>query len=96
MKLRAFRRTVPAIALLLTAMITIMAIPLAIAQAPGTPPAQSPQNTVTETRDDSSGEWGLVGLVGLLGLIGLMRRDKTRLVDRPSDRSTERERVGRT
>ena len=95
MRSQAFRRRVPAFVLLLTAMITVMAIPLAVAQAPGSPPAQSAQTTMTDTSDDSSGEWGLLGLVGLLGLAGLMRRDRTRLSDRPLDRTTERERVGR-
>jgi MYXO-CTERM domain-containing protein len=95
MKSRAFKRTVPALVLLLTAIITVMAIPLASAQAPGSPPAQSPQNAIIHTRDDRAGEWGLFGLVGLLGLAGLIRRDRTRLSDRPLDRTTKRERVGR-
>jgi MYXO-CTERM domain-containing protein len=99
MRSQALRGRVPAFVLLLTAMITVMAISLAVAQAPGSPPAQSAQTTMTDMRtdtsDDSFGEWGLLGLVGLLGLAGLMRRDRTRLGDRPLDRTTERERVGR-
>jgi MYXO-CTERM domain-containing protein len=99
MRLPAFRGRVPGFVLLLAAMIMVMAIPLAVAQAPVSPPAQSAQTTMTDTRtdtsDDSYGEWGLLGLVGLLGLAGLMRRDRTRLGDRSLDRTTERERVGR-
>ena len=94
MKSRAFTRTIPALVLLLAAMITVTALPMAAAQAPGTPPAQSPQTTAPDMRDDdSAGEWGLAGLIGLLGLAGLMRRDRARPLDRPIERSTER--VGR-
>jgi len=93
MKSLTFRRTIPALVLLLAAVITIAAVPMAAAQTPGAPPAQSPQTNVADTRDDSSGEWGLIGLIGLLGLAGLMRRDRTRPADRSVDRPTDR--VGR-
>ena len=93
MKTLPFRRTIPALVLLLAAIITVAAVPWAAAQTPGAPPAQSPGPGPVDTRDDSSGDWGLLGLIGLLGLAGLMRRDRTRLTDRAVDRPTER--VGR-
>jgi MYXO-CTERM domain-containing protein len=94
MKAVRFGRTIAVLVLLLAAVITVAPIPMAAAQTPGMPPAQSPQNSVQDTADDSFGEWGLVGLIGLLGLAGLMRRDRrTYPTDRSVDRPTER--VGR-
>jgi MYXO-CTERM domain-containing protein len=86
MKSRALNRALPVLALLLAAIMTVTAIPMALAQAPTTPPGQSPQTNLPDTRDDSSGEWGLAGLIGLLGLAGLMRRDRTRPIERPAER----------
>jgi hypothetical protein len=93
MRSRSFGRTVSVLTLLLAAILTVAAIPLAAAQTPDTPPGQSSPTRVQDTRDDSYGEWGLIGLIGLLGLAGLMRRDRTYPTNRAADRPTER--VGR-
>ena len=90
------RRTVLAVIVLLTVLVTVMAPWVALAQAPpgtptpGTPPGQvaEPPPTRTATREDS-GNWGLLGLLGLVGLAGLLRRDRARSVtvaDRPDRR----------
>jgi MYXO-CTERM domain-containing protein len=102
MRLRALNRRLLAWVLLLASLMMVMAVPMAWAQAPGAPPIESPRTSTPaespqtstidnnmDTRDDSSGEWGLLGLVGLLGLAGLMRRDRTPLLERT------REQVGR-
>jgi MYXO-CTERM domain-containing protein len=83
------RRTVSAVALLLATIMVVSPMPMAFAQAPAVPPVES--SRATTDMDDDSGNWGLLGLVGLLGLAGLMRRDRSRPIDRP----TERERAGR-
>jgi MYXO-CTERM domain-containing protein len=95
MKLRGFRHTMPALVLFLVGIAVFMAVPVTLAQAPGTPqgesprtipPAESPRTSTMDNGDDSSGEWGLLGLVGLLGLAGLMRRDRTPPVERTGER----------
>jgi hypothetical protein len=90
MNSRALRRTMPTVALLLVVFMTVIAIPMALAQAPGTPQGGAPQmggaDTRADTRDDGRGNWGLLGLIGLVGLAGLMRRDRTRPVERPAER----------
>jgi MYXO-CTERM domain-containing protein len=90
MNSRALRRTIPTVALLLVMLMTVMAIPMVLAQAPGTPQGGAPQTGRTDTRadtaDDGTGNWGLLGLIGLVGLAGLMRRDRTRPVERPAER----------
>ena len=95
MKLRAFKHTMSAVVLLLVGITVFMAIPVALAQAPGTPqgesprtipPAESPRMSAIDDGDDSSGEWGLLGLVGLLGLAGLMRRGRTPTLERTGER----------
>jgi MYXO-CTERM domain-containing protein len=96
MKSRALSRTMPGLVLLLASMMIVMAIPMVMAQAPGTPQGDAPQTTapgesprtglVDNRTDDSSGKWGLIGLVGLLGLVGLMRRDRATAVDRTRER----------
>ncbi len=86
MKSRALSSRVPALVLLLAGIMMVMAIPMALAQAPATPPAEPPRTSAMDTNDDSSGEWGLLGLVGLLGLAGLIRRDRTRPVERTTER----------
>ena len=103
MRSRSVSRTISVFTLLLAAMLTVTAIPLAGAQTSDTPLGQSPptrvqdtrvQDTrVQDTRDDGYGKWGLAGLIGLLGLAGLMRRDRTYPTNRAADRPTER--VGR-
>jgi hypothetical protein len=98
MRLGSVGRTISVFTLLLAAMLTVVAIPLAPAQTSDTPLGQSPptrvQDTrVQDTRDDGYGKWGLAGLIGLLGLVGLIRRDRTYLTNRAADRPTER--VGR-
>jgi len=86
MRLRALNRRLPAWVLLLASLVMVMAIPMAWAQAPGTPPGaplqtstppESPRTSPMDNRDANSGQWGLLGLVGLLGLAGLMRRDRS-------------------
>ncbi len=90
------RRTVWAVMVLLTVIMTVIAPVGALAQAPpgtpapGAPPGQraEPPPTRTAARDDF-GNWGLLGLLGLVGLAGLLRRDKARSVtvaDRPDRR----------
>jgi len=79
------RRTVSALVVLLAALV-VLTTSVALAQAPGGPAGQAPPTTRMETRDDGSGNWGLVGLLGLLGLAGLLRRDRARPIDR-MDRS---------
>jgi MYXO-CTERM domain-containing protein len=93
MNSRALKRTMPTVALFLALFMTVIAIPMALAQAPGTPQGGEPQMGRADTRadieDDDSGNWGLLGLLGLLGLVGLaglMRRDRTRPVERPAER----------
>lgn len=96
MKSPALSRTMPGLVLLLAAIMIVMAIPMAMAQAPGTPQGDSPRTTAPgepprssladDTADDGFGEWGLLGLVGLLGLAGLMRRDRATAVDRTRER----------
>jgi MYXO-CTERM domain-containing protein len=90
MNSRVLRRMIPTVALLLVMCMTVMAIPIALAQAPGTPQGGVPQTGRTDTRadtgDDDSGNWGLLGLIGLVGLAGLMRRDRPRLGERPAER----------
>jgi MYXO-CTERM domain-containing protein len=80
----------PTVALLLVMCMSVMAIPMALAQAPGTPPGGTLETGRTDTRtsttDDNTGNWGLLGLLGLVGLAGLMRRDRTRPVERPAER----------
>ena len=94
----AFRHTRLAVMGLLVGIMIFIAMPVALAQAPGTPPAgplqtstpaESPRTGAIDNKDDGFGEWGLLGLVGLLGLGGLMRRDRTAPLERT------RERVGR-
>ena len=90
MTLRELRYTTLAVVVLLVGMITFIAMPVALAQAPGTPqggspptaaPGESPRTATPGDRMDDrgggSGGWGLIGLVGLLGLAGLTRRDRT-------------------
>jgi MYXO-CTERM domain-containing protein len=90
MNSRALRRMIPTVALLLVMAMTVIALPMALAQAPGTPQGGALQTGRTDTRadieDDDSGNWGLLGLLGLVGLAGLMRRDRTRPVERPAER----------
>jgi hypothetical protein len=86
MNSRALRRTMPTVALLLVVFMTVIAIPMALAQAPGTPQGGAPQMGGADTRDDGRGNWGLLGLIGLVGLAGLMRRERTRPVERPAER----------
>jgi MYXO-CTERM domain-containing protein len=90
MNSRALRRTIPTVALLLVMFMTVMALPMALAQAPGTPQGGALQtgraDTRTDTTDDGTGNWGLLGLIGLVGLAGLMRRDRTRRGERPAER----------
>ena len=90
MNSRALRRTIATVALLLVMFMTVMATPMVLAQAPGTPQDGAPQMGRTDTRadtgDDGTGNWGLLGLIGLVGLAGLMRRDRTRSVERPPER----------
>jgi hypothetical protein len=90
MNSRALRRTIPTVALLLVMFMTVMALPMALAQAPGTPQGGAAQmggaDTRADTRDDGPGNWGLLGLVGLVGLAGLIRRERTRPVERPAER----------
>jgi MYXO-CTERM domain-containing protein len=74
------RRTVPLVAVLLTALLVVMTLAGALAQAPTGP---GPQARPGDTRDDDSGKWGLLGLLGLVGLTGLIRRDRTHPPDRP-------------
>jgi MYXO-CTERM domain-containing protein len=97
MNSRALRRIRQTVALLLVMFLTVIAIPMALAQAPGTPQGGAPQMGGADTRadisDDDNGNWGLLGLIGLVGLAGLMRRDRTRPVERPVERPAER--VGR-
>ncbi len=76
----------PALVLLLAGIMVVMAVPMALAQAPATPPADAPRTSAMDTDDDGYGEWGLLGLVGLLGLAGLIRRDRTRPMERTTDR----------
>ena len=89
MRSLAFKRTVSVVAVLLATILAVSSVPMAFAQAPTTPPAETPR--ATTDMDDDSGNWGLLGLVGLVGLAGLMRRDRNRTIERP----TERERAGR-
>jgi MYXO-CTERM domain-containing protein len=90
MNSRALRCMMPTVALLLVMFMTVIALPMALAQAPGTPQGGAPQtgrtDTRADTRDDGPGNWGLLGLLGLVGLAGLMRRDRTRPVERPAER----------
>jgi hypothetical protein len=90
MNARALRRMIPTVALLLVMFMTVIAIPMALAQTPGTPQGGAPQlggaDTRADTRDDGPGNWGLLGLIGLVGLAGLMRRDRTRPAERPVER----------
>jgi hypothetical protein len=90
MNSRALRRTIPTVALLLVMFMTVIALPMALAQAPGTPQGGAPQmggaDTRADTRDDGPGNWGLIGLIGLVGLAGLMRRERARPVGRPAER----------
>jgi MYXO-CTERM domain-containing protein len=90
MNARALRRTIPTVALLLVMCMMVMAIPTVLAQAPGTPQGGAPQtgriDPRADTRDDGTGNWGLLGLIGLVGLAGLMRRDRTRPGERPAER----------
>jgi MYXO-CTERM domain-containing protein len=90
MNSRALKRTMPTVAVFLALFMTVIAIPMALAQAPGTPQGGEPQmgraDTRADTRDDDPGNWGLLGLIGLVGLAGLMRRDRTRPVERPAER----------
>jgi hypothetical protein len=90
MNSRALRRTIPTMALLLVMFMTVIALPMALAQAPGTPQGGAPQmggaDTRADTRDDGPGNWGLIGLIGLVGLAGLMRRERARPVGRPAER----------
>jgi MYXO-CTERM domain-containing protein len=90
MNLRILRRMIPTMALLLVMCLTVMAIPMGLAQTPGTPQGRALETgraeTRTNTTDDSTGNWGLLGLVGLVGLAGLMRRERTRPVERPAER----------
>jgi len=90
MNSRALRRIIPTVALLLVMCMTVMAIPMALAQTPGTPQGGTLEtgraDTRTSTTDDSTGNWGLLGLIGLVGLAGLMRRERTRPVERPAER----------
>jgi hypothetical protein len=97
MKSRALNRTMPGLVLLLASIMIVMAMPIAMAQAPGTPqgdsprmtaPGEPPRTSLADDRaDDSSGEWGLIGLVGLLGLAGLMRRNRAPAMDRTRERA---------
>jgi MYXO-CTERM domain-containing protein len=89
MRSLAFGRTVSVVALLLATIMMVSSVPAALAQAPTTPPAETPR--ATTDMDDDSGNWGYLGLIGLLGLAGLMRRDRGRTIERP----TEQERAGR-
>ncbi len=89
MRSLAFSRTVSVVVLLLATIMVVSSMPTAFAQAPTTPSVESPR--ATTEMDDDAGNWGLWGLVGLLGLAGLMRRDRSRPIERP----TERERTGR-
>jgi MYXO-CTERM domain-containing protein len=81
----------PTVALFLVMFMTVIALPMVLAQAPGTPQGGALQTDRTDTRadigDDDSGNWGLLGLIGLVGLAGLMRRDRTRTVERPAERA---------
>jgi len=90
MNARALRRTIPTVALLLVMCMTVMAIPMLLAQTPGTPQGGALETGRTDSRtsttDDTTGNWGLLGLVGLVGLAGLMRRERTRPVERPAER----------
>jgi MYXO-CTERM domain-containing protein len=90
MNSRVLRRTIPTVALLLVMCMTVMAIPMVLAQTPGTPQGgaleTSRADPRTSTTDDSTGNWGLLGLIGLVGLAGLMRRERTRPVERPAER----------
>ena len=95
MKFKALSRTMSAVALLLVGIMVLVAVPVALAQAPATPqgesprispPAESPRATTMDAGDDSYGQWGLLGLVGLLGLAGLMRREKTPPLERTGER----------
>jgi MYXO-CTERM domain-containing protein len=90
MNARALRRTIPTVALLLVMCTTVMALPMVLAQAPGTPPGGTLETGRTDARtsttDDGMGNWGLLGLLGLVGLAGLMRRDRPRLGERPAER----------
>jgi MYXO-CTERM domain-containing protein len=90
MNSRALRRTIPTVALLLVMFMTVIALPMALAQAPGTPQGGAPQmggaDTRADTKDDGPGNWGLLGLIGLVGLAGLMRRERARPVGRPAER----------
>jgi MYXO-CTERM domain-containing protein len=92
MRAGCFSRTISVFTVLLAAILTIAAIPLA-AQTADTPAGQSAPARVQDTTDAGYGEWGWVGLIGLLGLAGLMRRDRTYPANRAADRPTER--VGR-
>ena len=76
----AGRHTVLLVAVLLTVILVVMTISGTLAQAPTEP---APQTRPMDTRDDDSGNWGLLGLLGLVGLAGLIRRDRPRPVDRP-------------
>lgn len=76
----ACRRTVSLVAVLLTVLLVVTTISGALAQAPTGP---APQVSPGDTRDDDSGQWGLLGLLGLVGLAGLIPRDRTRPPDRP-------------
>jgi MYXO-CTERM domain-containing protein len=90
MNSRVLRRMIPTVALLLVMAMTMIALPMALAQTPGTPQGGALQTgraeSRTSTTDDSTGNWGLLGLIGLVGLAGLMRRDRTRPVERPAER----------
>jgi MYXO-CTERM domain-containing protein len=90
MNSRALRHMMPTVALFLVMFMTVMAIPMALAQAPGTPQGGALETgraeTRTNTTDDSPGNWGLLGLIGLVGLAGLMRRERTRPAERPAER----------
>jgi MYXO-CTERM domain-containing protein len=90
MNSRVLRHMIPTVALLLVMCMTVMAIPMALAQAPGTPQGGALEtgraDSRTSTTDDSTGNWGLLGLIGLVGLAGLMRRERTRPVERPAER----------
>ena len=76
----AGRRTVSLVAVLLTVLLVVTTVSGALAQAPIGP---APQARPGDTREDDSGNWGLLGLLGLVGLAGLIRRDRTRPPDRP-------------
>jgi MYXO-CTERM domain-containing protein len=77
------RRTVLAVVLLLAALMAVVPLSVAPAQAPAGQTVQAPPATRTEARDDDdSGKWGLLGFLGLAGLAGLLRRDRRLPLDR--------------